>query len=90
MLWSAWWVWAVAALASGILEMLVPGYFFLGFAVGAAVVALGLAAGLGPFSLPILLVIFAVLSLIAFLALRRVFPDSSGSVKIWTDDINDG
>jgi hypothetical protein len=35
-LWHLWWVWLAAALGLAILEILVPGFIFLGFAVGAA------------------------------------------------------
>lgn len=88
-IWSLWWVWAAAALALGILEVLVPGFVFLGFAVGALAVALlllntGLAAGL-----PLLLLIFAALSLAAWLVMRRVFAGPRGQVQTFDDDIND-
>ncbi len=94
MVWNAWWVWAVAGLVLAILEVLAPGWIFLGFAIGAGVTALLLAAG-GPFSaamagsLPVLLVVFAVLSLIAWLALRRVFGLRGGSVRTFDHDINE-
>ena len=32
---SDWWVWIVLGFALGVLEVIVPGYIFLGFAVGA-------------------------------------------------------
>lgn len=70
MFWQLWWVWAVAGLVLGILEVLAPGYIFLGFAAGAAVVGLLLLVG-GPFaawavgSLPLLLLLFALASLAA-------------------------
>lgn len=86
-MWHEWWVWAAAGLALAILEVVVPGYIFLGFAFGAWGVALLTLLGiaLGPTKL---LVIFALISLAAFLALRRIFPHSSGHVKVWKDDIN--
>ena len=88
-LWSVWWVWGAAALVLAILEVLVPGFVFVGFAVGAAAVALfllntGLNLGLAP-----LLLIFAVLSLVTWLILRRYFALPKGQVKRFTDDIND-
>ena len=88
-LWSVWWVWLCAALALGILEVLAPGFVFLGFAVGALAVSMillktGLAVGL-----PQLLLIFAALSLIAWLVMRRVFSLPKGQVKTFKDDIND-
>lgn len=95
MLWSAWWGWAAGALVLGILELAVPGYIFLGFAAGA--LALSALFGLGgPLavwlsgSLPLTLVTFAVLSLVAWFVMRRVFGlKSGGEVKTFDHDIND-
>ncbi|MDP3961355.1 MAG: hypothetical protein Q8Q26_15080 [Pseudorhodobacter sp.] len=89
MIWSLWWVWVAGGFALGILEVLMPGYIFLGFAIGAmltgALVWLGLMGG----SLPALLVVFAVASLAAWAALRHLFGVRQGQVKIWDRDIND-
>ena len=38
--WTEWWVWAAAAVVLAVLEVFVPAYLFLGFAGGAAVIAL--------------------------------------------------
>lgn len=84
---SIWWAWIGLALILGIAEMLIPGFIFLGFSIGAVVVALLLALGLAV-SLPLLLLIFAALSLIAWLALRRFFALPKGQVKRFKDDIN--
>ena len=87
-LWSAWWVWLAAALVLGILEVLVPAYIFFGFAIGALVMGAALALGLsvtGPWAL----VVFATLSLVAYVVLRRVFGLRRGQVKVWDRDIND-
>ena len=90
MWWSVWWVWLAAALLMGILEMLVPAYIFLGFTIGAAFTGLGLAAGiLTSLNMAWLLVIFAVLSLLGYIALRVAFGSPMGSVKKWDTDIND-
>ncbi|MFD3189368.1 NfeD family protein [Sedimentitalea sp. HM32M-2] len=86
--WSLWWVWLCAGLILAIVEVLVPGFIFLGFAIGAGVVALFLALGLAV-SLPVLMLIFAALSLIAWLVLRRVFALPRGQVKRFKDDINE-
>lgn len=87
--WLTWWVWMAAALALAILELVLPGFIFLGFAIGAAVAAiLLLVPGMAP-SLPVLLLIFAVLSLISWLLLRRWFSLSHGQVKTFDHDIND-
>ncbi len=88
MAWQIWWVWAAAALALAIFEMLAPGYIFLGFAIGAAVVAVLLWAG-ASFSLPWLLVIMAGVALLSWLVLRQVFGIRKGQVKIIRHDINE-
>jgi membrane protein implicated in regulation of membrane protease activity len=88
-LWSLWWVWLAAALALGIIELLAPGFIFLGFAIGAlAVSMLLLNTGLS-LGLPLLLLLFAALSLTAWLILRRFFALPKGQVKRFEDDIND-
>ncbi len=89
MLTEQWWVWMSAALAMATLEVIVPGYIFLGFAAGAFFVGAMLLIGITGMSLPVMLVIFAVLSLIAFLAMRKVFGLKTGQVKIWDRDINE-
>ena len=93
-MWSLWWVWMVGALILGFLEVLIPGFIFLGFAIGAAVT--GAVIGLGgaavaPLtgSLPWLLVFFAVVSLVAWIVLRRVVGVRKGQTKIWDRDINE-
>ena len=88
-LWTLWWAWGAAALLLAIVEVLVPGFVFLGFAIGAAAVMLFLlASGMGP-GLPLLLLIFAALSLAAWLLLRKVFALPKGQVKTFDHDIND-
>jgi membrane protein implicated in regulation of membrane protease activity len=89
MWWQLWWVWVVGGLAIGALEMVVPGYIFVGFAIGA--VATGLLAGIGVLagSPAVMLAVFALLSLAAWLGLRRAMGKRKGQVKIWTRDIND-
>ena len=93
MMWSQPWVWLAAALVLAILEMFVPAYVFLGFAIGAGLTGAGLWLA-GPesgfaTSLPMLLVVFAVLSLISWIVLRRVLGIRKGQVKIIKKDIND-
>ncbi len=93
-MWADWWVWGVAAVVLAIGEVLIPGFVLLGFAVGAGVVALVLLVG-GPLavwlggSLPILLLVFAVVSLVSWLALRRWAGVYRGQVKTFDRDIND-
>lgn len=94
MIWSDWWLWGAAALVLGCLEMLLPGFILLGFAIGAGVVALLLLVG-GPVavglsgSLPLTLVVFAALSLLGWMALRRFVGVRDGQVKTFDHDVND-
>lgn len=88
-LWQEWWVWMVAGVALAVLEVLVPGYVFLGFAIGLVLTGALVFIGVAGSSLPGLVLIAAVLSLVAWLVLRRAFRLRRGSVKVWDRDIND-
>jgi membrane protein implicated in regulation of membrane protease activity len=88
MMWAVWWVWIVMGFALGVLEVLAPGFIFLGFAIGAVATGLLVAIGISG-SLPMLLLIFALLSFVAWLGLRRVFGRMNGQVKLWDRDVND-
>jgi membrane protein implicated in regulation of membrane protease activity len=86
---DVWWVWVVAGLGLAILEVILPGYIFAGFAVAAVLTGgliwLGVLGG----SLPLSLAVFAVVSLAAWAALRALFGKNLGEVKRWDRDIND-
>lgn len=88
-LWSEWWVWVSAALVLATAEVIIPGYIFLGFAMGALTMGVLILIGVTGVSLPVTLVIFAVLSLVAYLGLRYIFGLKNGQVTIWDRDIND-
>lgn len=93
-MWSEWWVWGVAAIALAVGEVILPSFILLGFAIGAGVVALILLVG-GPLavwlagSLPVLMLIFAVISLISWLALRKWMGVYDTQVKTFNRDINE-
>jgi len=89
MMWNVWWVWIVAGFSLGVLEILAPGYIFLGFAIGALVTGVLLGLGVLGGSLPLLLVVFALLSLASWFVLRRAVGVAPGQEKIWHKDIND-
>mgnify|MGYP000356724978 CR=1 FL=1 len=90
LLWAQWWVWGVAAVVLAVGEVLLPSYVLLGFGIGAGVVALLLLIGVPiASSLPVLLFIFAVISLLAWLGLRRWLGVCHGQVKNFDHDIND-
>lgn len=88
-LWTEWWVWMSGALILATLEVLIPGYIFLGFAIGAGVMGLLILFGISASGLALTLVIFAVLSLISYIAMRKYFGLRTGQVKMWDTDVND-
>ncbi|WP_347311523.1 NfeD family protein [Defluviimonas sp. SAOS-178_SWC] len=87
--WQEWWVWMIAGAVLAILEIMIPGFILLGFAVGAALTGLLLWLGVLGGSLAALVLVFAVASLVAWLVLRRVVGVRHGQVKVWNRDIND-
>lgn len=90
-MWAVWWLWMVGALVLAFLEVLAPAQVFLGFAVGAAAVGLALLTGVPGLagSLPTTLLVFAILSLIAWIVIRKVVGIRPGQVKFWDRDINE-
>ena len=66
MLWQEWWVWMIAGAVLAILEILIPGFILLGFAIGAALTGLLLWMGVLGGSLAVLILVFAVASLVAW------------------------
>ncbi len=89
--WSLWWVWMVGAILLAVLEVIAPAQIFLGFAAGAAGVGLLLLIGVPGLagSLPATLLAFAVLSLIAWIATRRLLGIRKGQVTVFDHDINE-
>lgn len=86
---TLWWIWICIALGVGILELLAPGFIFLGFALGAvAMAAIVATVSLG--NIPAILAIYAVLSLIGWIALKAVFRKQSSGARVVTEDINEG
>lgn len=83
------WIWIIAALILGALEIVLPGWFFMGIALATGLMGLAVLAGLWTWGLPLALVVTAALSGGIWLVLRRIFGTSRGDVRIWTRDIND-
>lgn len=92
---ATWWVWVAGGLAIGILELLIPGWFlFVGFAIGAVLTGIWLGLGLPgadwiAASSGNGLTVFAVLSLLSWLVLRKLVGVRGGQVKRIEHDIND-
>lgn len=83
-----WWAWIAAALVFGLIEVLSPGFLFLGFALGALVT--GVLVGLGvSSSAAVLLAVFSAVSLLCWIGLRFAFRRQSSGAKVITEDIND-
>ena len=83
-----WWVWLCAALVLALVELMVPASVFLGFALGAAVMAVLVAIGVAS-NTSVLLALFAGLSLIAWIGLKLLFKSQSSGARIVTRDINE-
>ena len=88
-MWATWWVWVVAGFALGVVEVLVPGFIFLGFAIGAVITGVLVGFGLLGANVPALVLVFALASLAAWVVLRKVFGGREGQVKMWDKDVND-
>ena len=88
-MWAVWWVWVVAGFGLGVLEVLVPGLIFLGFAIGAVLTGVLVGLGLLGGNVALLVLVFSVLSVLAWLALRATVGVRAGQVKLWDRDIND-
>ncbi len=89
-----WWAWIAAGLGIAILELFLPGYIFVGFAIGA--VATGSILGLGlpgsawmAASAMNAFFVFGLLSLCAWLLLRRFLGVRYGQSKRIDRDINE-
>ena len=91
MIWAIWWVWIIAALVLATLEVVAPAQIFLGFAIGALGVGIALFVGIPGLedSLPLTSLVFAVLSLVAWIGVRRLVGVREGQVKVWEKDINE-
>jgi len=89
MLWAEWWVWMAGGFVLAILEIVLPGFILLGFAIGAVLTGAGLWLGLLPASVQILLLVWSVVSLLAWALLRSILGVRRGQVKVWDRDINE-
>ena len=88
-MWAVWWVWVVAGFALGVVEVLVPGFIFLGFAIGAVITGVLVGIGLLGANVAVLALVFALASLGAWFVLRQMFGARGGDVKLWDRDINE-
>lgn len=88
---TTWWIWMVLALVLAALEVVLPTYIFLGFAIGAAVTGVFLlVGGSAVVGVPAIVLIFALASLAGWVAVRLSLGVRDGQVKTFDRDINDG
>lgn len=85
---TVWWVWLALAALFAMLEVVLPVFAFLGFAVGAAITGLVLLLGAAPGTGGTLL-IFAGLSAVAYGGLRLLLGRAAGEARIVERDVND-
>lgn len=83
------WLWIVAELVLARVGNSLPIWFFLGAAIAVGLMGLALLIGIWTGGLPLALVVTALLTGAAWLALRRIFGTNRGEVRRWTRDIND-
>ncbi|QDC11416.1 hypothetical protein FHY55_20240 [Oceanicola sp. D3] len=90
-LFTTWWAWLALAVVLAILELFAPGFIFVGFAIGAALVGILLAMGLTfGGSLPWVLLVFAVISVVAWVICYKTFGAKGRQVQTFDEDINEG
>ncbi|WP_380055590.1 NfeD family protein [Falsihalocynthiibacter sp. SS001] len=89
MSWMDWWLWMAGGIVLGILEILVPGSIFLGFAIGAISIGALQLIGVPLGGIYTVLLIWAVISAVAWIVLRRVLGVRRGQSKTFDRDIND-
>ena len=88
-MWLNGWVWMIAALVLAGIELVAPGWAFMGIALATGAMGLLLLTGIWSAGLPLTLVVTALLSAVMWFLLRRWFKTSRGEVRIWDRDIND-
>lgn len=89
MIWLNGWLWLIAAMVLAALELLAPGWVFMGLAASVGFMGVLLLTGLWGAGLPVTLVVTAILSGVVWLVLRRVAGVNKGQVRIWDRDINE-
>ncbi|WP_442773252.1 NfeD family protein [Paenirhodobacter enshiensis] len=82
------WIWITAGVVLAFLELLLPGFYLLGFAIGAVATGGLIWAGLIG-SVPVALLALAVIAILAWVVLRRALGIRHGQTRIWHRDINE-
>jgi len=88
--WAAiWWVWLTAGLVLAVVEVLAPGFIFLGFAIGAVLMSVIVALLPQTMAFAIAMSLFGGLSLLAWIGLRIAFRNQRSGARFIKHDIND-
>ena len=87
--WANGWLWIIAALVIALIELILPGYVFMGIAGAALVMGLLLLSGVWAGGLSGALVVTALLSGVIWFALSRLRGVDRSATRIWRDDINE-
>lgn len=83
------WLWLIAAVLLAGVELLVPGWAFMGLAASVGLMGVLLMAGLWTAGLPAALAVTALLWAAAWLVLRRLWPAGPGEKPARDRDIRD-
>ncbi len=86
---NEWWFWVAGGFVLAALEILIPGYVLLGLAVGAVLTGGLVWLGVLGASLSFMVLVWALVSLVAWTVLRRAFGMARDQVKIVRHDINE-
>lgn len=89
MIWMNGWLWILAALVIALIELFLPVWVFLGIAIAVLIMGVAILLGLWSGSLPLALIVTALLSGVVWLFLRRIMGTTHGQVRVWKTDIND-
>ncbi len=85
---TTWWIWVAAGFVIGAIEVVIPGFIFLGFAIGAIFTGILIGLNLIGSNIFVLILVFALASLIAWFVLYKLFGLKKGQTKRWDTDIN--
>lgn len=85
---ETWWAWISFGVVLAILEMVAPAFFFLGFGLGAVATGVILLFGV-TMTVQNTFLTFAILSLISWFVVKRLFRHQTTAPKTFDHDIND-
>jgi len=78
---ASWWAWIVGGFGLAIVELLVPSFIFLGFSIAAFLIGLLVALGLLGTNFALMVALYAVFALVAWLGLRQFLASVTAQSK---------